>query len=92
MFLLKRKSNRGRPPSIGTIGVENKFTWPQTIEFIPLEVKKLLMGLSMELAVNFLFKNFCYTWGKKMRTTYWRAYWSKNNHGCGTYSYAIMEG
>ena len=65
MYLPKRKSNMGRPPSIGTIGVENKFTWPQTIEFIPLKIQKLLMGLAMELAINFFFKNFCYTFGGK---------------------------
>ena len=65
MYLPKRKSNKGRPPSIGTIGVENKFTWPQTIEFIPLKIQKLLMGLAMELAINFFFKNFCYTFGGK---------------------------
>jgi len=63
IYLPKRKQNLGRPPSIGFIGVETRFNWPQTTEFIPLEKQKLLMGLAMELAVNFFFKNFCYTFG-----------------------------
>ena len=53
----------GRQPSIGTFGIETKYKWPQTIEHMPRNIKKLLMGLAMELAVVFFFKNFCYTFG-----------------------------
>ena len=53
----------GRPPSIGTMGVENKFKWPYKCDFIPLKDKRKLMGFAMEVAVGFLFKNFTYTFG-----------------------------
>ena len=55
----------GRPPSIGTIGIESRFEWPNTTQFIPTLVKQKLMGLATELAVVFFFKNFCYTFGGK---------------------------
>ena len=64
-YLPKRIKKSGRPPSIGTIGLESKFVWPNTIEFIPREVQKILMGFSMELAVSFFFQNFSYTFGGK---------------------------
>ena len=45
--------------------MENRFDWPQTVDFMPLKIKKQLMGLAVELAVVFFFKNFCYTFGGK---------------------------
>ena len=51
----------GRPPSIGTIGLENKFRWPSSMEILNTKVKKKLMALAMERAVVFFFLNFTYT-------------------------------
>ena len=65
MYLPTRLSTVGRPPSIGTVGIESSFVWPQTIDFIPRKIMQKLMGLAMELAVTFFFKNFCYTFGGK---------------------------
>ena len=66
MYLPKRRKMTGRPPSIGTVGVESRYEWPYTIEHINSKSKRKLMGLAMERAVVFFFKNFCYTFaGKK---------------------------
>jgi len=63
-YLPKRITVVGRPPSIGTIGVESRFRWPNyDMEFLPRQIKKLLMGLAMEVAVAFIFQNFVYTFG-----------------------------
>ena len=35
------------------------------MEYLSQTTKSKLMGLAMELAVNFFFKNFCYTFGGK---------------------------
>ena len=84
-YLPYRKDNKGRPPSIGTIGLESKFVWPDpTMEFLPNRVKRALMGLAMETAVVFIFRNFCYTFeGEKFVQLSWRAYRGKDYHGSG---------
>ena len=65
-YLPTRKSNTGRPPSIGTVNVEQKFSWPQIIEYIESDAKKLLMGLAMEIGVVFFFNNFSYTFANEI--------------------------
>ena len=65
-FLPVRKSNLGRPPSIGTVEVETRFRWPQLIEYIPDRIKSIMMGMAMEKAIFFFFKNFAYTFGGKV--------------------------
>ena len=51
IYLPKRKSTQGRPPSIGTIDVESRFEWPSTIEYVGDKIKAKLMGLAIERAV-----------------------------------------
>ena len=63
LFLPTRKSNIGRPPSIGTDKVEERFKWPYTIDHLTDGIKAELMGLVMEVAVAFFFTNFAYTFG-----------------------------
>ena len=63
LYLPKRKSIQGRPPSIGTIDVESRFEWPSTIEYVGDKIKAKLMGLAIERAVVFFFNNFTYTFG-----------------------------
>ena len=65
-YLPVRKKNVGRPPSIGTIDVESRFHWPQIIEYVGTDAKKLLMGLAMEVAVVFFFNNFTYTFANEI--------------------------
>ena len=62
-YLPIRKSNVGRPPSVGTVGVESRFKWPGSLELIDVKHKKKLIALAMECAVVFFFKNFTYTFG-----------------------------
>ena len=62
-YLPVRKSNIGRPPSIGTIGVQSRYRWPGSLELINRKHKKKLLALAMEYAVYFFFKNFTYTFG-----------------------------
>ena len=62
-YLPEKVSNIGRPPSIGTIGLESKFRWPSSMDLISNNVKKKLMGFAMEVAVCFFFRNFTYTFG-----------------------------
>ena len=64
IYLPKRLSNIGRPPSIGTVGVESRFKWPQyDMDYLPDAIKSSLMGFAIETAVVFFFKNFVYTFG-----------------------------
>ena len=62
-YLPEKVSNIGRPPSIGTIGLESKFRWPSSMDLISNNVKKKLMGFAMEVAVCFFFRNFTYAFG-----------------------------
>ena len=65
-YLPTRKSNMGRPPSIGTINLEQKYSWPQIIEYIGTDAKRLLMGLAIEIGVVFFFNNFTYTFANQV--------------------------
>ena len=65
-YLPIRKNNIGRPPSIGTIDVEHRFSWPQIVDYIGKDAKRLLMGLAMEVAVVFFFNNFTYTFANEI--------------------------
>ena len=62
-FLPRRKSRYGRPPSLATDKVEEKFEWPSSIDIIGRKTKAILMGLAMQRAVYFFFKNFMYHFG-----------------------------
>ena len=62
-YLPKKKSNVGRPPSIGTKDLELRFTFPYLIDYLSDELKSELMGLAMEIGVIFFFRHFTYTFG-----------------------------
>ena len=63
MYLPERISKAGRPPSIGTLGVESRYRWPGSLELISMKHKKKLLALAIERAVVFFFRNFVYTFG-----------------------------
>ena len=63
MFLPEKINPLGRPPSIGTIKVEQKFRWPSVIDVIGKRTKAKLMAFAMQKAVHFFFKNFMYHFG-----------------------------
>ena len=65
-YLPIRKSNIGRPPSIGTANLEQKYIWPQMVDYIGIEAQSLLMGLAMEIGVVFFFNNFTYTFANEV--------------------------
>ena len=65
-YLPVKKSNIVRPPSIGTIDLENKFRWPQFVDYIGEDEKRLLMGLAIEIGVVFFFNNFTYTFANEI--------------------------
>ena len=52
-FLPHRISKMGRAPSFGSYKVENKYRWPQNIEYLSPKITAKLMGIAMEQAVNF---------------------------------------
>ena len=62
-FLPERISNIGRPPSIGTLGVESRYKWSSQLEILSNQTARKLMGFAMEIAVIFFFRNFTYTFG-----------------------------
>ena len=62
-YLPERKSVTGRPPSIGTIGIESRYVWPGSMEILSNGTKRTLMAFAMEAAVIFFFRNFTYTFG-----------------------------
>ena len=66
MYLPEKISNLGRPPSIGTVEVEKRFRWPSLIKYVPDKCKSKLMGLAIERAIVFFFKNFAYTFAGKV--------------------------
>ena len=67
-YLPTRVTNLGRPPSLATENLESRFKWhyrPDE-EVFSKEIKAKLMGMAMECAVIFFFRNFSYTFGGKL--------------------------
>ena len=65
-LLPARISNKGRAPSFGSYKVENKYKWPQKVDYVTPKMLSHLMGVAMEQAIKFFFSNFTYTFGGKI--------------------------
>ena len=65
-LLPTRISKMGRKPTFTSYKIENKYRWPQNTDNITPKMLSKLMGLAMEHAVIFFFKNFTYTFGGKL--------------------------
>ena len=65
-LLPERKSKKGKSPSFSSIDIEKRFIWPRLIEYLSESQKSKLLGLAIEQAIIFFFKNFTYTFGGRI--------------------------
>ena len=65
-FLPKRLGTRGKAPSFSSDKIEEKYVWPQSVEYLTDQMKSKMLALAMEQAVIFFFTHFTYTFGGKI--------------------------
>ena len=65
-YLPKRIGTRGKAPGMNSYKIEEKYEWPQSVEYLNGPMKSKMLGLAMERAIIFFFTNFTYTFGGRI--------------------------